>query len=112
MTLSLRKYKDDIQVRKHRLHALRTHPLTEEELKTNILQIRNLTLSLIEDGIELEYLLNKNKNPKKTRSKRLLPILKFNSQALTNNEINIGYVFTDLISDNEDLFRIPYIRSP
>ena len=111
MTLSLRKYKDDIQVRKHRLHALRTHPLTEEELKTNILQIRNLTLSLIEDGIELEYLLNKNKNPKKTRSKRLLPILQFNSQALTNNEINISYVFTDLITDNEDLFRIPYIQS-
>ena len=110
-SLFIRKYKEDLETRKHRLHALRILPLNEDELKRNIFEIRSMTVALIEDGLELENKLNRNKTQKKSRSKRLLPILRYNAASLTKNEIDMVYVFNDLISDNEDIFHIPHIEA-
>ena len=110
-SLFIRKYKEDIETRKHRLHSLRVHPLNEDEIKRNVFEIRTMTVQLIEDGLELEHKLTRSKTQKKKRPKRLLPILEYNSRGLTNSEVDIVYVFNDLISDNEDLFHIPHIET-
>lgn len=110
-SLFIRKFKEDIETRKHRLHALRLHPLHEDEIKRNVFEIRSMTVALIEDGLELEYKLTRNKTQKKNRPKRLLPVLEYNARSLTNNQIDVVYVFNDLISDNEDLFHIPHIEA-
>lgn len=108
--LFLRKYQELIRQRKHKLSALRSADLSAEELKGLIFDIRQTTLELIEEGLELEYLNSQNVVVKNGKLKRLLPLLRYSPSKVFEDQSNC-YVFNDIIWDAEDIFHLPQIKA-
>lgn len=81
------------------------------QLKRQLLDVRNLTLTLIEDALEIEYryqIFDPNSNVTKASSKpsKLPPISSFRSM----EEKEDVYALAEIINDVDVLFSIPNIR--
>jgi hypothetical protein len=108
-TLFIRKYEELIRSRKYKLNAIRNNILDEIVLKRLIFEIREMTMCIIEDGLELEYYQSKNKVMKRGKIKGLLPLMRYDPSKLLEEKSN-AYIFNDVITDNEFIFQIPYVQ--